>query len=245
MKKLLLSWIVCVVFMGSIVAQSKDVKIPVIGSKAPSFTANSTNGELTFPNDFGKSWKILFSHPQDFTPVCSSELLELAYAQKDFNDLGVKIAVISTDDVATHKMWKASLEELDYKGRGTQKISFPIIDDKSIAISKTYGMIHSAESTKRDIRGVYIIDPNNVVRSINFYPMTVGRNMEEIKRTVLALQTSDKLEVSMPANWKAGDDVLLRHYPYTDQQLADNPAIKDEYYNLGDRIWFMKANYIK
>lgn len=238
MKRLLLTWLVSVVFLGVLFAQ--EVKIPLIGSKAPSFTANSTNGEITFPESYGKSWKILLSHPQDFTPVCSSELLELAYAQKDFESLGVKLAVISTDNLDMHKMWKASLEELDYKGRGPQKINFPLIDDHAFSASRKYGMIHSPISTNKDIRGVFIIDPDNMVRSINFYPMAIGRNMEEIKRIVVALQTSDKEMVYTPANWNKGDDVLIHQYPYTQKELADNPSVKDAYYNVGDRIWFKK-----
>lgn len=108
MKKLMLALVSVLFLAGGVFSQS----IPLIGSKAPSFTAKSTNGKIKFPDDYGKDWKILFSHPQDFTPVCSSELLELAYMQKDFNKLGVQLAVISTDDVETHKMWKAHLEEL-------------------------------------------------------------------------------------------------------------------------------------
>lgn len=239
MKRLLLTWLPCFLFMGVLFAQ--EVKIPLIGSKAPSFTANSTNGEITFPEGYGKSWKILFSHPQDFTPVCSSELLELAYAQKDFENLGVKLAVISTDNLEMHQMWKASLEELDYKGRGPQKIYFPLIDDHTINASRKYGMIHSPTSTNKDIRGVFIIDPNNMVRSINFYPMAIGRNMEEIKRIVVALQTSDQQMVYTPANWEKGDDVLIHQFPYTQKELAENPNVQDAYYNVGDRIWFKKA----
>lgn len=239
MKRLLLTWLPCFLFMGVLFAQ--EVKIPLIGSKAPSFTLNSTNGEITFPEGYGKSWKILFSHPQDFTPVCSSELLELAYAQKDFENLGVKLAVISTDNLEMHKMWKASLEELNYKGRGPQKIYFPLIDDHSINASRKYGMIHSPTSTNKDVRGVFIIDPNNMVRSINFYPMAIGRNMEEIKRIIVALQTSDKEMVYTPANWNKGDDVLIHQYPYTQKELAENPHVQDAYYNVGDRIWFKKA----
>lgn len=239
MKKLLFGFVMSTFFLGTVFSQ--EVKIPLIGSKAPSFTAESTTGELTFPENFGKNWKILFSHPQDFTPVCSTELLELAYSQKDFEKLGVKIAVISTDDVAMHKMWKANLEELDYKGRGPQKIDFPIIDDHQMVASKQYGMLHQPTSTNKDIRGVFIIDPQNIVRSINFYPMSVGRNMDEIERIVVALQTSDKLQVATPANWEKGDDVLVQHFPYTEKELADNPGLKDEYYNVGNRLWFKKA----
>jgi peroxiredoxin (alkyl hydroperoxide reductase subunit C) len=239
MKKLLLTFIVSAFLMGSAFAQNSS-KIPLIGSKAPSFTAKSTEGKIKFPDDFGKNWKILFSHPQDFTPVCSSELLELAYMQKDFDNLGVKMAVISTDDVEQHKLWKAHLEELDYKGRGTQHIKFPILDDHEATASKTYGMLHQPTSTNKDIRGVFIIDGDNIVRSINFYPMEVGRNMDEIVRIVEALQTADTEQVLTPANWNDGDDVMVPYFPYTKEELAENPDLKNEFYNVGNRMWFKK-----
>ena len=228
-----------VFFMGSSFSQSSS-KIPLIGSKAPTFKSNSTNGELKFPDDFGNSWKILFSHPQDFTPVCSSEILELANLQDEFNKLGVKIAIISTDDLETHKMWKAYLEELDYKGRGKMAIDFPIIDDQSKDGSKLYGMLHEPVSSNKDVRCVFIIDPNNVVQAINFYPMQVGRNMNEIVRMVEALQTVAQEKVLTPANWEKGDDVMVPYYPYTKEQLAANPVLKDEYYSMGNRMWFKK-----
>ncbi|MGQ7870752.1 redoxin domain-containing protein [Sunxiuqinia sp. sy24] len=223
-------------------AYSQSDQIPLIGSKAPSFTAQSTNGEMTFPDDFGKSWKILFSHPKDFTPVCSSELLELAYLQDELELLDVKFAIISTDNISQHNMWKAHLEELDYKGRGKQEIHFPILEDPSKKASISYGMLHAPTSTSRDIRGVYIIDPQNIVRSINFYPIEVGRSMPEIERTVIALQTADETKLLTPANWTAGDDMMVPHYPYTKSDLAENPDLKNQYYNVGDRMWFKKGS---
>lgn len=239
MKKLMLTFFVAVLFVGLTTAQKNQ--IPLIGSQAPSFTAKSTDGKITFPNNFGDSWKILFSHPQDFTPVCSSELLELAYMQDEFSRLGVKVAVISTDDVDQHQMWKAHLEELDYKGRGMQKINFPIFEDQKGEASKKYGMLHEAVSTTKDIRGVFIIDSKNTVRSINFYPMQVGRNIDEIIRIVEALQTTDATKVLTPANWTKGDDVMIPYYPYTKAQLAANPKLEDEFYSVGNRMWFKKV----
>lgn len=239
MKKLSVS-LLLVLFVVS-VAFAQSSQIPLIGSKAPSFTAETTQGKLHFPQDFGKHWKILFSHPKDFTPVCSTELLELAYMQKELEDMNVKVAVISTDNLSQHKMWVAQMEELDYKNHGPQKIDFPVIDDSKMLISKTYGMLHAPVSTSRDIRGVYIIDPNNIVRSVNFYPVEVGRNMVEIERIVSALQTTDQEMVLTPANWKAGDDVMVPYLPYHQNELADNPSLKDEYYNVGNRMWFKKV----
>jgi len=239
MKNFLFAFVMTTFLLSTGFAQSNQ--IPLIGSKAPSFTAETTNGSLTFPDDFGTNWKILFSHPQDFTPVCSSELLELAYMQKEFDKLGTKIAVISTDNLEQHKLWKTALQELDYKGRGGQKINFPIIDDSKAIVSVKYGMLHTPVSTNKDIRGVFIIDGKNVVRSINFYPMQVGRNMAEIERILVALQTTEKEQVFTPANWNNGDDVIVPHYPYTDKELADNPKLKDDYYSVGNRIWFKKV----
>ncbi len=241
MKTTVLSILAVVFFMGSTVAQN-SLKIPLIGSKAPSFKAVSTQGNLKFPDDFGKSWKILFSHPQDFTPVCSSELLTLANMQKEFDKLGVKIAVVSTDNIDQHKMWVSHLEEIDYKNHGPQKIYFPIFDDHDKNVSKLYGMLHDPVSTIKDVRGVFIIDPENTVRSVNFYPMQVGRNMDELVRLVEALQTVDHEKVLTPANWQIGEDVMVPYYPYTREQLAANPELKDEYYSMGNRMWFKKAD---
>ena len=229
-----------VLIAGMIMAEGD--RIPLIGSKAPKFSANSTHGKITFPNDFGKSWKILFSHPADFTPVCSSELLELANLQPTFDRLGVKVAVISTDEVHVHNMWEAHLEELNYKERGARDIDFPLFEDPKGSASKKYGMLHEPVSSSKDIRGVFIIDDQNIVRSINFYPMEVGRNMQEIVRIVEALQTTDEARVLTPANWEKGDDVMVPYFPYTKEELADNPALKEDFYSVGDRMWFKKVD---
>jgi len=203
--------------LAALSAQEKNTsRIPLIGENAPSFTAESTNGQITFPGDFGSKWKILFSHPADFTPVCSSEILELAQMQNDFDRLGVKIAIISTDTLDKHILWKKSLETLKYKDRDPVKIDFPLISDNNWNASKEYGMLHSPTSTVRDVRGVFIIDPKNKVRAIYFYPMEVGRDMDEIRRTVVALQTADKEKVLTPANWEPGDDVMVKYVKTAD-----------------------------
>jgi peroxiredoxin (alkyl hydroperoxide reductase subunit C) len=235
MKKLFVTIAMFAFIVGSVNAKGE---IPLIGSEAPSFTAESTNGEITFPEGFGKSWKILFSHPQDFTPVCTSELLELAYLNDEFEKMDIKLAVISTDELKIHHLWKSHLEELDYKNRGPQKIHFPIIDDHGAKVSETYGMLHKPTSTNRDIRGVFIIDANNIIRSVNFYPMEVGRNMEEILRVVAALKTTEEQKVFTPANWNDGDDVLVPYFPYTAEELSKNPKIQEDYYSVGNRLWF-------
>jgi peroxiredoxin (alkyl hydroperoxide reductase subunit C) len=214
--------------------ENRNFRIPLIGEKAPSFTAESTAGTINFPVDFGRNWKILFSHPQDFTPVCSSEILELANLQNEFDNLGAKLIVLSTDPLATHVQWKKALEELDYKGRTPVKIKFPLVDDENLSVSKMYGMIHSASNTTKSVRGVFIVDPNNVVQAIYFYPDNVGRSTEELVRTVAALKTASNEKVLTPADWKAGNDVLVPYMPKTDDKKTTE--IKDNYYNLS---WFM------
>ncbi len=241
MKQLFLL-LIATIFIGSnVLSQNKE--IPLIGSKAPQFQAESTQGKMTFPNDFGKSWKVLFSHPGDFTPVCTSELLELAYLQPKFAELNTRIAVISTDKVEMHKLWVTHLQELNYKDRGTLTLDFPFFEDPKGIVSKEYGMLHEPISTSKDIRGVFILDDENVVRSVNFYPMEVGRNMKEVVRIIEALQTTESSHVYTPANWNEGDDLIVPFFPFTKEELAENPKLEDQYYQVGNRLWFKKVDY--
>lgn len=209
-----------------------NTRVPVLGEKAPSFTVLSTNGQINFPKDFGRSWKVLFSHPQDFTPVCSSEVLELAYMQSEFDKLNAKFLVLSVDSLDSHNDWKRAMEELNYKGRGPVKISVPIASDRKYRVSRQYGMIHDASNDKRTVRGVFIIDPENTIQTILYYPMSVGRNMDEIKRTLIALQTVAKKDISTPANWQEGNDVLLHIKP-------SEAEVKKADGNIYELAWFM------
>jgi peroxiredoxin 2/4 len=219
-------------------AENRNFRIPLIGEKAPSFTAKSTEGKIKFPEDYGRNWKILFSHPQDFTPVCSSEILELANLQSEFDKLGVKVVVVSVDEVDTHVQWKKSLEKLNFKNRSDINIRFPLVDDSDLSISKKYGMIHPSTNTSKSVRGVYIIDADNVIQSINFYPMTVGRSTDELLRLVTALQTSMAENVMTPANWRSGDDFLVAPLP---QSHRENPALAPaDYYSLEWYMWYKK-----
>lgn len=244
MKNGLMALLLLLVCSSNLWSQDKHLSIPLIGDDAPSFTAETTEGTLEFPRDFGNKWKIIFSHPRDFTPVCSSEILELAQMQNDFNQLGVKLLIVSTDELPRHQAWKAALEDLSYKNKQSVKIKFPLVDDNSMQISKKYGMLHQPTSTTKDVRGVFIIDPNDKIEAIFFYPMNIGRNMDEIKRTVVALQAAGKGKNHMltPANWQAGDDLMVPQFPYTDKQLQENPSLKDAYYNVGSFMWFKKVS---
>jgi peroxiredoxin (alkyl hydroperoxide reductase subunit C) len=224
--------------------ENKTGTIPLIGEDAPSFTAETTEGTLEFPKDFGNHWKIIFSHPRDFTPVCSSEILELAQMQSEFDKINVKLLIVSTDELSKHQLWKTQLEDLSYKNRQPVKIKFPLVDDSKTSISRQYGMLHLPVSTTKDVRGVFIINPKDKIEAIFFYPMNIGRNMDEIKRTVVALQTAGKGKDHLlaPANWQLGDDLMVPQFPYTEKQLQENPDIKNGYYNVGTFMWFKKTN---
>jgi|WetSurMetagenome_2_1015567.scaffolds.fasta_scaffold33882_2 peroxiredoxin 2/4 len=219
--------------------ENRNFRIPLIGEPAPSFTAESTNGPINFPEDYGRKWKILFSHPQDFTPVCSSEILELAYLQQEFDNMGVKIAVVSTDPVAMHEQWKKAMEELNLNNRGTVKIKFPLIEDENVAIAKQYGMIHPETNSTKSVRGVFIIDPNNIIQALYFYPMNVGRSTDELLRMVTALKTTAAEKVMTPVNWRAGNDVLIPYVPGKNSEKAD--ATADNYYSLSWYLWYKKG----
>jgi len=215
--------------------ENRNNTIPLIGVEAPSFTAESTHGRINFPSDFGTDWKILFSHPKDFTPVCSSELLELAYEQDSFERLGAKFIVISTDRLEQHNSWKMALEDVNYKDRGQMKIQFPLVDDNSYKVSNLYGMIHTEESIGENIRGVFFIDPDNKIRAIYYYPNEVGRDINELKRTLIALQTTrNNKNVVTPANWKPGDDLMVPVITSEDRENIGNPG--SPFYQL---TWFM------
>ncbi len=218
----------------------RNFRIPLIGELAPSFTAESTNGTINFPDDFGTKWKILFSHPADYTPVCSTEILQLAKMQEDFDKLGIKIIVVSTDQLETHVEWKKSMEALNLNNEGPVKINFPLVDDDSRVIANEYGMLHPASSNTRDVRGVFIIDPENIIQAIYFYPSNVGRNIDELLRMVTALKTAKSNDVLMPVNWRAGDDVLVRVPPKTD--ALGKPIVPEGYYNPVWYLWFRKLN---
>jgi len=214
---------------------AQEITVPKIGVKAPEFTAQSTNGKINFPSDFGTSWKILFAHPKDFTPICSSEILELAHEQEEFEKMGAQIVVVSVDPLEQHRHWKAALEMVEYKDRYTVKIGFPLVADNDLTIAKKYGMIHSTEDVSRNVRGVYYVDPDNIIRAIFFYPNEVGRSMDEMKRTLHALQANhENNNLLAPANWKPGEDMIVQVLSEEDAKTINNDGSK--YYQYS---WFM------
>lgn len=232
---LLLSASLLIFCFSSFAQQAAKQRIPLIGTQAPGFKAPSTNGLISFPEDFGKSWKILFAHPRDFTPVCSSEILELAYHQNEFREMGVQIIVISVDRMASHLNWKSDLEEVTRNGREKVKIEFPLVVDSSSVISLNYGMVDPKSSNNQSIRGVFVIDPENQIKAFLFYPNEVGRNINEIIRLVKALQTQYSLQNTvMPANWQPGDDAMIPILTKEDKEELKKTDSKVHFIN-----WYM------
>jgi peroxiredoxin 2/4 len=243
MRKITLLAVILFTAVCQLWAQSnKGGTIPLIGESAPSFTASSTTGTVHFPGDYSNKWKILFSHPADFTPVCTSEILELASMQDDFSKLGTQLVVVSTNDVESHNQWIKSMESITYNNKQASKINFPLVDDKSLEISKKYGMLHASSNTTKDVRGVFIIDPKNVIRAIFFYPMNVGRNIDELKRTIQALQVADSKNVMTPADWQPGGDVLLPYTKYTSDQEELAKKNDPDLYKV---TWYMWGTKLK
>lgn len=184
------------------------VRMPMIGDPAPEFRAMTTQGKVNFPGDYKGSWVVLFSHPADFTPVCTTEFIGFTKMAKEFEQIGTKLIGLSIDSLHSHLAWAKSIESIDLDGSGAVKLSFPIIADISMSVAKKYGMLQTVAKTQT-VRAVFIIDPQGIIRAILYYPMSTGRNLPEIKRIVQSLQVHDAQNVSTPANWKPGDDVIL------------------------------------
>lgn len=181
-----------------------------LGSIAPNFQAQTTNGPIDFHEYIGNNWVILFSHPEDYTPVCTTELAAFSKLEPEFNKRGVKLIALSANTVESHEGWIKDIDDIS-----NSHLSFPIIGDKDRQISFLYDMLDYQDTTNVDskgqpftVRAVFIIDPKKVIRLTLTYPAAVGRNTAEVLRVVDALQTGDKYRVTTPVNWTAGDDVI-------------------------------------
>jgi len=184
--------------------------MPLIGEKAPSFKAETTQGPISFPEDFKGKWVVFFSHPADFTPVCTTEFMTFASMQPEFEKLNCKLLGLSIDSTYSHIAWLRTIKErIEYKGMKNVEVTFPVISDLTMDIARAYGMLQPGASNTQAVRAVFIIDPQGIIRSVLYYPLSNGRNMEEIKRLLLAMQLSDRNAVATPANWKPGEDVIV------------------------------------
>ncbi|MBR6956002.1 MAG: peroxiredoxin, partial [Firmicutes bacterium] len=155
-------------------------RMPMIGDPAPEFRAITTMGKVDFPADYKGSWVVLFSHPADFTPVCTTEFIGFSKMAEEFAELNTKLLGLSIDSLHSHLAWSRSIENIDLDGNGPVKVKFPIIADISMAVAKKYGMLQTVAKTQT-IRAVFIIDPEGIIRTILYYPMSTGRNLPEIK----------------------------------------------------------------
>lgn len=184
-------------------------RMPLIGDNAPEFKAVTTQGEINFPVDYKGKWVILFSHPADFTPVCTTEFMTFASMMDDFNKLNVQLVGLSVDSLYAHIAWLRKIQELEWNGLKNINVTFPLIEDIRMEVAKKYGMIQPNQSNTQAVRAVFIIDPKGVIRTILYYPLSTGRNFDEIKRIVTALQKADSDGVATPADWRPGDDVII------------------------------------
>ncbi len=186
-----------------------------LGDTAPDFTQESTGGIINFHEWLGNSWGILFSHPKDFTPVCTTELGAVARLKPEWDQRNIKVIGLSVDNLDDHEKWSADIEE-------TQGVcvNFPILADKDRKVSQLYDMIHPNVNETFTVRSVFVIDPNKKIRLIITYPMTAGRNFDEILRTVDSMQLTDQFKVATPVNWKRGEDVII--VPSVTNEEADS-----------------------
>jgi peroxiredoxin 2/4 len=189
---------------------AQTTPMPRIGDKAPAFKAVTTQGEINFPEQYAGSWVILFSHPADFTPVCTSEFITFASLEGKFAEANCKLVGLSIDGLYSHIAWLRTIKEkIEYKGMKDVEVKFPLIEDITMEVAKKYGMIQPGESSTKAVRAVFFIDPKGIIRAIIYYPLSMGRNFDELYRVIMALQTADAFSVATPADWQPGDDVIV------------------------------------
>lgn len=183
--------------------------MPLIGEDAPAFKAVTTQGEINFPEDYKGKWVILFSHPADFTPVCTTEFMTFGLMLEEFKALNTELIGLSVDSLYSHIAWLRKIQEIEWKDKKNINITFPLIEDIRMEVANKYGMIQPGASNTQAVRAVFIIDPDAKIRTILYYPLSTGRNFDEIKRIIIALQTTDRENCATPADWRPGDDVII------------------------------------
>jgi peroxiredoxin (alkyl hydroperoxide reductase subunit C) len=184
--------------------------VPLIGEDAPAFEAETTQGPIKFPQQYRGKWVILFSHPADFTPVCTTEFVTFASMQDDFRSLNCELIGLSIDSTYSHIAWLRNIQEkIEYRGMKNVEVNFPVIADLKMEVARKYGMVQPSASDTKAVRAVFFIDPAAKIRAMIYYPLSNGRNFDEIKRLLIAMQTSDKYAVATPADWRPGDEVIV------------------------------------
>ena len=186
------------------------IQMPRIGDAAPQFKAVTTQGEINFPSDYKGKWKILFSHPADFTPVCTSEFMTFVSMAQDFENLNCQLVGLSVDGLHSHIAWLRTIKEkIDWNNLKGMEVKFPLVVDITMDVAHLYGMIQPGESSTSAVRAVFFIDPEDKIRTIMYYPLSLGRNFDEIKRVLIGLQTVDNFGVALPADWRPGKEVIV------------------------------------
>jgi peroxiredoxin (alkyl hydroperoxide reductase subunit C) len=188
----------------------QKISLPRIGDPAPEFKAITTQGDINFPTDYKGNWVILFSHPADFTPVCTSEFMTFASMEERFNQANCKLVGLSVDGLYSHIAWLRTIKEkIEYKGMKDIEVKFPLIEDITMEVAKKYGMVMPGESNTKAVRAVFFIDPKGIIRALIYYPLSLGRNFEELYRALIGMQVADAFSVATPADWQPGDDVIV------------------------------------
>ena len=220
--------------MDNVTATQTPASLPRIGSPAPQFEAVTTQGTIKL-EDFKGSWLVLFSHPADFTPVCTTEFMAFAQIHPQLRAMNVELMGLSIDSVDRHIAWVRNVEE-----KLGQKITFPVIADLNKEVATLYGMLMPGESKTETSRCVFVIDDKQIIRAMIYYPLSTGRNMDEIVRLIQALQTTDKHGVACPANWRPGDKVIIS--PPKTQEMAEE-RMKEKGIERAD--WYFSKKELK
>lgn len=217
--------------------QNYETTMPLIGDNAPEFTAQTTNGLINFPKDFTGHWVVLFSHPMDFTPVCTTEFLSFQSILPDLQRLNTEIIGLSVGSIPSHLAWFRSIyNDINFKDWKNIEITFPVIADMDLHVAKLYGMIHPKTSDTKTVRTVFIIDPHGIIRTVLYYPQTTGRNIKEIMRILIALQTTDSFGLSTPADWKPGMPAI-EPMPNTVKDMRQRIATHSKGTNM--QTWYL------
>ncbi|NLB09573.1 MAG: peroxiredoxin [Clostridiaceae bacterium] len=225
------------------ITENKDntVSFPLIGNEAPSFEVNTTHGMIKFPEDYEGKWVVLFSHPSDFTPVCTTEFMTFAKMHEEFAELNTELVGLSIDSLFSHLAWVNAIEGYTWEDIEHPEIKFPVIADIKMEVANKYGMVQG-ESDTSAVRAVFFIDPRGIVRTILYYPASLGRNFAEIKRILLGLQLSEKENVALPANWEPGKDVIVPP-PGTQAALKERVELvksdSDDRYEYDMKDWYL------
>ncbi len=224
-------------------AEKKEnaVSFPLIGTKAPSFETNTTQGMIKFPEDYEGKWVILFSHPSDFTPVCTTEFMTFAKMHEEFAEMNTELIGLSIDSLFSHLAWVNAIEGYTWEDIENPEVKFPVIADIKMEVANKYGMVQG-ESDTSAVRAVFFIDPRGIVRTILYYPASLGRNFAEIKRILTGLQLCEKENVALPANWQPGKDVIIPA-PGTQTALKERVELgqsgSDDRYEYDMKDWYL------